>query len=51
MAERDAVREVKDRAVRVAIAAAADVMRERMTAEKADALIDQSIDRVGSRLN
>lgn len=51
MAEREAVREVKDRAVRIAIAAAADVMRERMTAEKADALIEQSIDSVGARLN
>lgn len=51
MAEREAVREVKNRAVRVAVAAAADVMREKMTAEKADALIEQSIDKVGARLN
>ena len=51
MAEREAVREVKDRAVRVAVAAAAEVMRERMSADKADALIDQSIESVGSRLN
>lgn len=51
MAEREAVRAVKDRAVRVAIAAAAEVMRDRMSAEKADALIDQSIEKVGARLN
>ena len=51
MAERDAVREVKDRAVQVAIAAAADVMRERITAQKANALIEQSIESVGKRLN
>jgi F-type H+-transporting ATPase subunit b len=51
MAERDAVREVKDRAVRVAVAAAAQVMRERITAQKANALIEQSIETVGKRLN
>ena len=51
MAEREAVREVKDRAVQVAIAAAAQVMRERSSDEKANALIDQSIESVGQRLN
>lgn len=51
MAEREAVREVKDRAVQVAIAAAAEVMREKMTEDKANELIDNSIDTVGRRLN
>lgn len=51
MAEANAVREVKDKAVQVAIAAAAEVMAARMTTEKANALIDDSIKRVGARLN
>jgi F-type H+-transporting ATPase subunit b len=51
MAEANAVREVKDKAVQVAIAAAAEVMAARMTDDKANALIDASIKRVGERLN
>ena len=51
MAEASAVREVRDRAVQVAIAAAAEVMASQMTAEKADALVDDAIKSVGERLH
>lgn len=51
MAERDAMREVKDRAVEVAIAAAAEVIASKMTGDKAGSLVDQSIETVGRRLN
>lgn len=50
-AERAAVREVKDRAVAVAIAAAGDAIRANLGADKANELIDQSIEDVGRRLN
>ncbi len=51
MAEANAVREVRDRAVQVAIAAAAEVMAARLTAGKADALVDDAIRSVGERLH
>jgi F-type H+-transporting ATPase subunit b len=50
-AEAAAVREVKDRAVQVAVAAAADVIRRSITPEAADARIDAAIREVGARLN
>jgi F-type H+-transporting ATPase subunit b len=51
MAEANAVREVRDRAVQVAIAAAAEVMANRLTAEKADTLVDDAIKSVGEKLH
>ncbi len=51
MAEASAVREVRDRAVQVAVSAAAEVMAGRLGEDKADELIDQAIDKVGERLN
>jgi F-type H+-transporting ATPase subunit b len=51
MAEASAVREVRDRAIQVAIAAAAEVMAAGMTDSKANALIDDAINRVGDRLH
>jgi F-type H+-transporting ATPase subunit b len=51
MAEANAVREVRDRAVQVAIAAAAEVIASGLTADKADALIDNAIKSVGERLH
>ena len=51
MAEANAVREVKDKAVQVAIAAAAEVMASRMTDQKASALIDDAIRNVGEKLH
>ncbi len=51
MAEANAVREVRDRAVQVAIAAAAEVMAARLTDARADALVDDAIERVGERLH
>ena len=51
MAEASALREVRDRAVQVAVAAAAEVMSSRLGEDKADALIDDAIKRVGERLH
>ncbi|SEA32669.1 hypothetical protein [Rubrimonas cliftonensis] len=50
-AEGAAMREVKDKAVAVAIAAAEDVLRGRMTPEASAARIDASIRDVAVRLN
>ena len=50
-AEQAAVREIKDRAIAVSVAAAGDVIRERMSDSKADQLIDGAIDEVGKRLH
>jgi F-type H+-transporting ATPase subunit b len=50
-AEQAAVRQIKDRAVAVAIAAASDVIRERMGKGEADKLIDASIADVGAKLH
>ena len=51
MAEANAVREVRHRAVQVAIAAAAEVMASRLSADKADALVDDAIKSVGEKLH
>ena len=51
LAEAKAVREIRDRAVEIAVAAAAEVMKKRISDEKADALIEQSIAKVGERLH
>ncbi|MEM1382504.1 MAG: ATP F0F1 synthase subunit B [Pseudomonadota bacterium] len=51
MAEARAVKEVKDRAVQVAVAAASEVVAKAMSPEKADELISSSIAEVGRRLN
>ncbi len=50
-AEQAAVRQIRDRAVTIAVAAAAEVMRERISKHDADALIDSSIAEVGKRLH
>ena len=50
-AEQSAVREVRERAVAVAIAAAGDVLAKQMTAESAGEMIDKSITEIGARLN
>ncbi|MCB1403769.1 MAG: ATP F0F1 synthase subunit B, partial [Rhodobacteraceae bacterium] len=50
-AEQAAVRQIKDRAVGVAIAAAGDVMKGKMKAESANALIDAAIKDVGAKLH
>jgi F-type H+-transporting ATPase subunit b len=50
-AEKAAIRQIKDRAVTVAVAAAADVIARNMQAQDADALIDASIAEVGSKLH
>jgi F-type H+-transporting ATPase subunit b len=51
MAEANAMREVRNRAVQVAVAAAAEVIASGLTADKADALIDNAIKSVGERLH
>jgi F-type H+-transporting ATPase subunit b len=50
-AESAAMREVKDRAVAVAVAAAADVLRQKMTQDDAAARVDDSIREVAARLH
>ncbi len=50
-AENAAVRQVKDRAVAVAIAAAGDVIGRNMKDDAADALIDAAIGEVGAKLH
>ena len=50
-AEAAAVREVKDRAVAVAVAAAAGLLRDGMSAAAVDASIDEAIATAGQRLN
>jgi len=50
-AERAAIRQVKDRAVGVAVAAAADVMRRDIETRDADALIDAAIADVGDKIH
>lgn len=50
-AEKAAIRQIKDRAVTVAVAAAADVIARNMQAQDADALIDASIAEVGAKLH
>ncbi|QYX56618.1 F0F1 ATP synthase subunit B [Roseovarius sp. SCSIO 43702] len=50
-AETNAVNEVRNRAVAVAVAAAKDVMAKQMTAQQANALIDESIETVDKKLH
>jgi F-type H+-transporting ATPase subunit b len=50
-AEEKAVRAVRDRAVEVAVAAAGELIASRMAAADANALIDDSIEQVKTRLN
>jgi F-type H+-transporting ATPase subunit b len=50
-AEQAAIREIKDRAVTVAVAAASDVIRARIGAADADRLIDAAIAEVGDKLH
>ena len=51
LAEANAVREVKDKAVSVAVAAAAEVLRDKLGADQAGALVDNAIEDVASRLH
>lgn len=46
-----AVKEVRDRAIQVAVAAAADVIARQMTAEESGRLIDQSLETVSQKLH
>jgi len=50
-AEAKALRDVRNRAVEVAIAAAGEVIAAKMGDEKADALVDDAIEQVGERLH
>lgn len=50
-AEAAAVKEIRDRAVAVAVAAASEVIRARMSEGDAQALVDQSIEEVTTRLH
>ena len=50
-AEEQAIREVRNRAVTVAIAAARDVLARQMNAERHDRLIDDAISTVGTKLH
>ncbi len=50
-AEQAAVRQIKDRAAAVAVAAAGDVLRQKMQPEDADRLIDSAISEVGAKLH
>jgi F-type H+-transporting ATPase subunit b len=50
-AEAAAIRDVRDRATAIAIAAAGDVIAKQMDAARADALIDDAIREAGQRLH
>ena len=50
-AEQDAVRQIRDRAVSIAAAAAAEVMRAKMSKSTASGLIDDAIAEVGAKLH
>ena len=50
-AEKAAMREVRDRAIAVATQAAAEVIAEKMSSQKANALIDDSIKTVSEKLH
>jgi F-type H+-transporting ATPase subunit b len=50
-AEAAAVREVRDRAVTVAVAAAQDLIAAQMSAQKGNALIDEAIETVATKLH
>lgn len=51
LAEQQAVNEVKDTAVAVAVAAASDVLKSKLGANDAQGLIDKAIKDVGARLH
>lgn len=51
LAESDAVKEVKDKAVSVAIAAATEVLTAKLGDDKAESLVDAAIQDVGARLH
>lgn len=51
MAEQRAVRDVRDRAIQVAIAAASDVLAQRLGDDQASTIIDESIETIGKRLH
>jgi len=51
LAEASAVREVRDRAITVAIAAATDVLTAGLTDEKAESLVDAAIKDAGARIH
>ena len=51
LAEAEAVKEVKDTAVTVAIAAASKILSERLDDTKAESLVDSAIKDVGARLH
>ncbi|WP_118136478.1 ATP F0F1 synthase subunit B [Oceanicella sp. SM1341] len=50
-AEAEALRQVRDRAISVAVAAAAEVMKTRMPADQANALVDASIAETARKLH
>ena len=50
-AEAAAIQEIRDRAAQVAVAAAAEVIRERMDEGRQSELVDRAIDTVGERLH
>ena len=50
-AEQSAIRQIKDKAVTLAVAAAGDVLRDRMQAADADRLINNAISEVGEKLH
>lgn len=50
-AQKAAVREVRDTAISVAVAAAGEVVAKQMTASEADAMIDRSIEQVAAKLH
>ena len=50
-AEQTAIRQIRDRAVSVAVAAAADVLRQQVRGEEADRLIDAAIAEAGAKLH
>jgi F-type H+-transporting ATPase subunit b len=51
LAEANAVRQVKDQAVAVAIAAATDVLRQRLGEDRDRGLVDAAIEEVGRKLH
>jgi len=50
-AETAVIRDVRERAIAVAVAAAGDILAKQMTAESAGSMLDASIAEVGQRLN
>ena len=50
-AEAAAIQEIRDTAARIAVAAAAEVIAERVDEERQSALVDQAIDTVGAKLH